>query len=94
MYISTSYYRVLHVVQELRVFRPHKRGPEAGRTGIPCDIAWNDSSHSILNEFMHAEYGIFVYTIWPLSGAAPHSAQRLRFAAPAHIPQGRRNQPP
>ena len=20
---------------------------------------------------MHAEYGIFVYTIWPLSGAAP-----------------------
>ena len=30
-------------------------GPEAGRSGIPCDIAWNDSSHSILNEFMHAE---------------------------------------
>eukprot|EP01051_Picozoa_sp_SAG22_P036948 SAG22_NODE_18171_length_292_cov_0.367876_1_plen_39_part_10 len=28
-------------------------------------IAWNDSSHSILNEFMRAEYGIFVYTIWP-----------------------------
>ena len=58
MYISTSYYRVL--VQQLRVFR-RKRGPEARRTGIPCDIAWNDSSHSILNEFMHAEYGIFVY---------------------------------
>ena len=51
-------------------------GPEAGRTGIPCDIAWNDSSHSILNEFMHAEYGIFVYTIWPLSGAAPLGASK------------------
>ena len=54
---------------------PHKRGPEVGRTGIPCDIAWNDSSHSILNEFMHAEYGIFVYAIWPLSWAAPRSVR-------------------
>ena len=44
-------------------------GPEPGRIGIPCEIAWNESSHSILNEFMHADYGIFVYTIWPLSGA-------------------------
>ena len=42
-------------------------------------------SHSILNEFMHAEYGIFVYTIWPLSllvlvrtVAAPLSAQDPR----------------
>jgi hypothetical protein len=24
----------------------------------------------MLNEFMHAEYGIFVYTIWPLFGAS------------------------
>ena len=47
-------------------------GPEPGRIGNPCEIAWNDSSHSILNEFMHAEYGIFVYTIWPLFSAAPH----------------------
>eukprot|EP01043_Picozoa_sp_COSAG02_P015197 COSAG02_NODE_642_length_19038_cov_10.020856_12_plen_188_part_00 len=46
-------------------------GPEPRRTGIPCEIAWNGSSHSILNEFMHAEYGIFVYTIWPLSGLHP-----------------------
>eukprot|EP01043_Picozoa_sp_COSAG02_P104238 COSAG02_NODE_40233_length_407_cov_3.538961_1_plen_66_part_01 len=38
-------------------------GPEPGHIGIPCEIAWNESSHSILNEFMHAEYGIFVYTI-------------------------------
>ena len=74
MYISTSFYRVL--VQELRVFRP--RGPEAGRTGIPCDIAWNDSSHSILNEFMHAEYGIFVDTIWPLSLGLHPSARVAR----------------
>ena len=44
-------------------------GPEPGRIGIPCEIEWNDSSHSILNEFMHAEYAIFVYTIWPLFGA-------------------------
>jgi hypothetical protein len=35
------------------VFR--RGGPEPGRIGIPCEIAWNDSSHSILNEFMHAE---------------------------------------
>ena len=46
-------------------------GPEPGRIGNPCEIAWNDSSHSILNEFMHAEYGIFVYTIWPLIRGAP-----------------------
>ncbi len=46
-------------------------GPEPGRIGNPCEIAWNESSHSILNEFMHAEYGIFVYTIWPLFSAAP-----------------------
>ena len=46
--ISTSYYRVL--VQELRVFESGlagEGGPE-GRTGIPRDVAWNDSSHSIL----------------------------------------------
>ena len=49
-------------------------GPEPGRIGIPFEIAWNESSHSILNEFMHAEYGYFVYTIWPIFGAAPHRA--------------------
>eukprot|EP01043_Picozoa_sp_COSAG02_P035043 COSAG02_NODE_2485_length_8709_cov_23.301394_7_plen_163_part_00 len=32
---------------------------------------------------MHAEHGIFVYTIWPLSGAAPPSSR-------APIPRGRR----
>ena len=59
---------------EPSVSAPVRRGgPEPGRIGIPCEIAWNDSSHSILNEFMHAEYGIFVYTIWPLFRAAPPS---------------------
>ena len=57
-------------------------GPEPGRIGIPCEIAWNESSHSILYEFMHAEYGIFVYTIWPLFSAAPH-ARHARTAARA-----------
>ena len=32
---------------------------------------------------MHAEYGIFVYTIWPLSGAAPHCDLRASRAAAA-----------
>ena len=36
-------------------------GRALGRAGL--DGRWCDSSHSILNEFMHAEYGIFVYTI-------------------------------
>ncbi len=34
-------------------------------------VALEIPSHSILNEFMHAEYGNFVYTVWPLFGAAP-----------------------
>eukprot|EP01043_Picozoa_sp_COSAG02_P027471 COSAG02_NODE_1624_length_11594_cov_6.314833_1_plen_128_part_00 len=55
-------------------------GPEPGRIGIPCEIAWNESSHSILNEFMHAEYGIFVYTIWPLIRAAPRGRSECHAA--------------
>ena len=64
----------LYANSEISVRR--RGGPEPGRIGIPSEIAWNESSHSILNEFMHAEYGIFVYTIWPLIRAAPHCSSQ------------------
>ena len=41
-----------------------------GHTGIPTDNAWNESSHSEILKFMHAEYWFLIYKSGPDSRAA------------------------
>ena len=70
---------------ELRDCNPEFRLQAAGRSwngsqiiiGIPIDNAWNESSHSEILKFMHAEYWFLIYKSCPKSRSAHHAHRAI-----------------